>query len=92
MASIEELVKRRKEAYEYIKYTLDRPPWNIPLGISDEQLADVFGGTIELKDSIRLLREGKHNPTTRLVTAFRELVKGIESDSTIDSYLVDPFK
>jgi len=91
MADTKELIAKRIEAYEHIKNTLHRPPWNIPLDISDAQLADVLGGTIELTDSLRLLREGKHNPTNRLITAFRNLVKGFEPDSEVDAYLVAPF-
>jgi len=92
MADTKDLKANRIKAYEYIKNTLHRPPCNIPLDISDAQLAKVLGGTIELEDSLRLLREGEHNPTNRLVTAFRNLVKGLEADSEIDAYLDKPFR
>jgi hypothetical protein len=91
MADNEDLVTLRKEAYEYIKNTLYQPPWNIPLDISDAKLADVLGGTLELHDSLRLLRDGKHNPTKRLITAFRDFVKGFETDAEVNAHLVTPF-
>lgn len=83
---------KRKEAYAYIKKTLHQPPWNIPLNISDAQLANVLGGTIELTDSLHSLREGKHNPTTRLVESFKNFFNGMIDESTINQYLVDPFE
>ena len=92
MADTKDLKAKRVEAREYIVNTLHRPPWNIPLDISDAQLANVLGGTIELEDSLRLLRKGEHNPTKRLVTAFRDFVKGLEADSEIDAYLDKPFR
>ena len=92
MSDTKDLIAKRIRAYEYIKNTLSRPPWSIPLDASDAQLADILGGTIELEDSLRLLREGKHNPTNRLVTAFKNFVRGIVAESEIDAYLVDPFK
>ena len=92
MPDISDLETKRKEAYKYIKNTLHQPPWHIPLDIPDAQLADVLGGTIELTDSLRLLREGKHNPTNRLVTAFKNLVGDFEAEAEIDSHLITPFK
>ena len=92
MADTKELIAKRIEAYEHIKNTLHRPPWNIPLDISDAQLADVLGGTIELKDELSALREGKDNPRPRLVTAFKSFVVPIVLESEIDAYLVTPFK
>ena len=92
MSATKDLIAKRKRGYEFIRNTLFQPPWNIPLNASDAQLANILGGTIELEDSLRLLREGKHNPTNRLVTAFKNFVRGIVAESEIDAYLVDPFK
>jgi len=91
MANTKDLEIKRKQAYEYIKNTLHQPPWHIPLNISDTQLADKLGGTIALADSLRLLREGKHNPTNRLIIAFKNLVGEFKTESEINSHLIDPF-
>jgi hypothetical protein len=92
MADNKDLKAKRVEAYEYIKYTLNRPPWHIPLDISDAELANKLGGTLELERSLRLLREGKHNPTKRLLSAFKNFVGELEAKSVIKSKLCDPFK
>ena len=91
MADTRDLETKRKEAYGYIKNTMYQPPWQVPLEISDAKLADVLGGTIELIDSLRLLREGKHNPTKRLIVAFKDFVKGFVKESDIDANLISPF-
>lgn len=91
MTNTEKLVAARREARTYIKDTLHNPPWNIPLDMPDAKLADVLGGTIGLADSLRRLKEGTHNPTKRLVTAFKNHVRGLIADNEIDSHLIDPF-
>lgn len=91
MEGTSDLIAKRKEAYAYIKTTVCSNS-NVPKNPTDIQLADALGGTIELKDSLQYLREGTHNPTKRLVSAFkREFEKEI-LESTIDAFLVDPFK
>jgi hypothetical protein len=91
MADDNDLVAKRKRAYTYISTTICGRR-NMPKKPTDAQFADALGGTIELTDSLRLLREGTYNPTSRLVAAFkREFGKEI-SESAIDSILVEPFK
>ena len=91
MGKIEELTQKRREAYEYIRQTAYNR-MHAPKDVTDAQLADILGGTLELTDSIRLLREGKHNPTKRLVQAFKREFKNEILESTIDAYLVIPFR
>ena len=38
------------------------------------------------------LREGKNNPTKKLVECFKNLCEGIIAEPEINQYLVDPFK
>lgn len=91
MTDIRDLETKRKDAYAYIKsMILSRR--HVPANAPDVQLADALGGTIELTDSLRLLKEGIHNPTKRLVEAFKREFKSEIPESTIDSHLVDPFK
>ncbi len=92
MPDTNDLVAKRKKAYEYIVITLSQPPWRIPLPVSDGRLADILGGIVGLTDSVRQLREGTHNPTNSLLTAFRAFVEGVVVDSTIDEHLVGPFQ
>ena len=86
-----DLTVKRIQAYEYIKGTICSLRGE-PKTVSDVRMADILGGTLELKDSLRLLREGKHNPTKRLVEAFKREFRQEISESTIDAFLVDPFK
>ena len=90
MEESEELVRKRERAYGYIKQIVCNST-GVPTSISDARLADILGGTIELKDELQALREGKLNPFPRLVKAFKSFDKRI-LESTIDAYLVDPFK
>ena len=93
MADSKDLIIKRKEAYEYIKNTLRHPPWNIPLDISDAQLADVLGGTWGLETALVLLKEGKANPSPDLVKTFKALaISSVVPESRTDQYLVDPFR
>ena len=91
MTNAQELVTKRKEAYEYIK-SIVCSKRNMPTSPTDVQLADALGGTIELTDSLRLLKEGTHNQTNRLVIAFKREFKDEILESTIDAYLITPFK
>lgn len=92
MPDTKDLLAKRKEAYEYIIHALSQPPWHIPLPVSDEHLANKLGGAVGLRDSIRQLREGTHNPTNSLMTVFKVHIKGIIADSEVDAHLVTPFK
>jgi len=91
MEQSEDRVSKRKKAYEYIKGVVCNMV-GAPMSISDAELANILGGTIELKDELHALREGKLNPFPRLVNAFKEFVGPTIPESTIDAYLVDPFK
>lgn len=83
-------IKRRRVAYEYIKHVVNR----IPQPSVDEitELADVLGGTFGLKDDLRGLREGRLDPTARLVKVFKDFVGPIVADFEISAELIEPFK
>lgn len=94
MANIKDLVSKRKEAYDFIKNALKNPPWHLPLNISDSQLAEYIMGDAKAEyiATLSSLREGKNNPTKKLVECFKNLCEGIIAESEINQYLVDPFK
>jgi len=91
MEQSEDRVSKRKKACEYIKRVVCNMV-GAPMSVSDAKLADILGGTIELKDELHALCEGKLDPFPRLVNAFKEFVGQTIPESTIDAYLVDPFK
>jgi hypothetical protein len=83
----------RKKAYGYIRaVVINRVNFvrSSPI-VSDVDLADVLGGTFGLKDDLKSLREGKSDPSQRLIKAFKDLVGPIVHEDEIDSYLVTPF-
>jgi hypothetical protein len=79
---------KRKEAYEYI-----RDVANIRCE-SDEEgialLAKMLGGGPELKDEIKLLRDGISGPTERLIQVFRSSFPKVP-ETVIEAKLVGPF-
>lgn len=91
MADTKDLVAKRKEAYEYIRTTICKG-LGVPPDASDTELANQLGGIFGLKNSLKALREGKANPTTQLVEAFKALLLPFIAESEINSCLVDPFK
>jgi hypothetical protein len=93
MAENKDLIAKRIRAYEYIRATIcDK--LGVPTDAADlvTELADKLSGKFGLKDSLRALREGKANPTSQLVEAFKALFLPVIAESEINSYLVDPFK
>jgi hypothetical protein len=55
-------------------------------------MARGLGGIVGLKDALGNLQSGIANPTTMLVDAFKTKFQWIIFESTINSYLVDPFE
>jgi hypothetical protein len=93
MADVKDLKAKRIEAYEYIRATIcDR--LGVPTDVPDlvTELADKLGGKFGLKESLKALREGKANPTTQLVEAFKSRFLPVIAEPEIDSHLVNPFK
>lgn len=93
MVDAKDLVAERKEAYKFIKRTLQLPPWRLPLDASDTELADLIMGDAkaEYVSALSSLREGESNPTEELVRCFKNLCNGVIAESEINQYLVDPF-
>jgi len=91
MEQSEDRVSKRKKVYEYIKGSVCNMV-GAPMSISDAELANILGGTIELKDELHALRQGKLDPFPRLVNAFKKFVGPTIPEPTINAYLVDPFK
>jgi hypothetical protein len=85
-------INDRKRAYRFIKREICNRVPRVPLDPTDTVLADVLGGTFGLKDALHGLREGMFDPSPKLVNAFKDLMKPLMQESTIDSYLVDPFR
>lgn len=82
-------ISNRKKAYDYIKKAVNSKIRSVT---SDTDLADVLGGQFGLKDSLKSLREGKSDPSPRLIVAFKELFGPTISKGEVNSYLVEPFK
>ena len=85
-------INDRKRAYRFIRTEICKRVSGIPLDPTDTVLADVLGGTFGLKGALLGLREGTLDPSSKLVNAFKDSMQPLMSESTIDSYLVDPFK
>ena len=73
----------RKDAYKYI---LDR--------LSKLQVESFDRDSIpEISlDEIRLIEEGKVDPSSALVASLKRLLKGIVDEREIENYLVKPFE
>ena len=87
--SSETLKANRIRAYTYIvNYFKTRVNWIPPID-SDSRLADFFDVP---SSEIISLKEGNSNPSEKIVAQFKQLLKGLENDKDIDSYLVTPFQ
>jgi hypothetical protein len=91
MINSDDLIKKRKEAYEYIKQTIITRMY-FPKNSTNVKLADRLGGTVGIKSALDGLQSGKTDPTPKLVDAFKGLFLPLIPESTINSYLVDSFK
>lgn len=82
-----------KRAHRFIMDTINEivTPKGSPPIRSDANLANVLGGTLELKDQLSLLRQGKSIPGRRLIKAFRNFVGPMKAKDEIDEYLIKPF-
>ncbi len=73
----------RKEAYHYICERLSKL-----LALSS---AENDGSTISL-DELRLLKEGRADPSPEMVTLIKRLFGSIVGEAEIDAHLVTPFQ
>jgi hypothetical protein len=60
--------------------------------VTNTILARGLGGTVGLEDALDNLQSGIANPASTLGDAFRAKFQGFIFESTINSYLVDPFE
>ena len=77
----------RKRAYHFVVEQAKRVNWDPPID-SDERLADVLD--IPLKE-LKSLKEGRSDPSHKLVAEFKKLFGPVINETEIDSYLVTPF-
>jgi hypothetical protein len=91
LAGTVDLIAKREEAYKYIRQTLISK-MHFPQSVTNTVLARGLGGTFGLKDALENLQSGIANPTSTLVYAFKTEFQGFILESTINSYLVDPFE
>ena len=71
MTNSDDLIKKRKEAYEYIKQTIITRMY-FPKDSANIKLADRLGGTADLKSALDGLQSGKTDPNAKLVDAFKK--------------------
>lgn len=88
MTNTKELVAKRKEAYEFIWRKLKNflSTWGIT---SDKTLASTLDVSLE---EIVSLKEGRTNPTQRLIKGIINLFDKEVTKEEIDIYFVRPFK
>ena len=91
MAGTADLIAKREAAYRYIGETLISRMY-FSGSVTNTIMARGLGGTIGLKDTLDNLQSGIANPTSALVDAFKAKFQGFIFESTINSYLVDPFE
>ena len=91
MAGPVDLIAEREAAYKYIRQTLISRRY-FSENVTNTILARGLGGAVGLKDALDNLQSGTANPTSTLVDSFKAKVHGFILESTINSYLVDPFR
>ena len=105
MANTKDLVAKRMSAYDFIVRSV-RSKVLLPKVDSDRALAkllcrpkDLREKTISVEAEIAsiykdliALKEGKANPTQRLIDGFRAYFDGMILESDIKAYLVTPFQ
>lgn len=79
---------KRKEAYNFIVRKVKQMNWNPPVD-SDDKLAGALD--ISVAELISL-REGRKNPTQRLIVRVRAFLRQAVSEDDIQLHLVDPFQ
>jgi len=87
MANTKDLVAKRKEAYKFIRRKLLRIKWSPPIN-SDEALASTLDVYLE---ELLSLKEGRSNPTQRLIKGVRTFFAEEVSEDDIRGYLIEPF-
>lgn len=83
--------ENRKRAYDFIRRETEANIPGVSPNSSDTVLADKLGGTFGLKDDLISLKEGKSDPSPRLIKAFKELMGPLILETQIDNILVKPF-
>jgi hypothetical protein len=73
----------RREAYAYFLNTLSK----LPTSTGDKYWIHCIS-----LEELRLIKEGKADPSPSLVALVKELLNGAISDEDIDSHLVTPFQ
>jgi hypothetical protein len=73
----------RKEAYAYFLNLLNE----LPAEEGNKEWLECVS-----LDELRLVKEGKADPSPSLVALIKEILNGTISDEVIDSHLVTPFK
>ncbi len=88
MPEIIDLAIKRKEAYEYIRRKL----WNFSSSWeinSDKTLASALDVSLE---ELVSLKEGRANPTPRLIKGVRTFFEKEVTEDEIEKYFINPFK
>jgi hypothetical protein len=89
MVDNKELVRNRKRAYDFVKHLFVHPIWVGADLTRDSDIAHTLD--IELSD-LTSLREGKANPSAKLVNGVKVFFVGITHAADIDHILVEPFR
>lgn len=90
MADTKDLVEYRKRAYHFAKSLVAGVSWVDRNHSLDEDLADILD--VKLSDLI-LLKQGKVNPSTKLVKSLKtSFCDDSDTATQIEQVLVDPFK
>lgn len=77
----------RKRAYQYMVEQVKRLNWSPPID-SDKRLAEALDVPL---DQLNSLKEGLSDPSAKIITSFKSLMRPIINETEVDSYLVKPF-